>query len=462
MPERGMKLVRVREPLEIQLTRPVSRPSRRSTIFGAAAGTFIELYDFTLYGFFASTIAALFFPSSDPVTGLIATFALFGLSFVIRPIGAVAFGHIGDRFGRRRALMIAIALMSIGTVGIGLLPTYNTAGVASPLLLLVCRLLQGFSDGGEQNGAYVLVGEGARSNRWLSNSSVLTAILLAGITSAIVVSLVVNLTASPVALQSWAWRIPFLFAAPIGLFGLYLRRRVADSAEFQQTRDAQREANVRTLPFAEAFRSAKKPMLVMFCWIAMQAVTTTLFVGFFTTYLTKFRGYSQTSALVIVLISICVAILLIPILGRIGDRISLRPFALSVCVAQAVWVIPTMVLLGDGLPTAIVAAAAYAVLAHSSLTVSGALVISLFPVEIRYTASAVPYQVAFAIFGGGTPLVATTLLRGSSELVFGAVVAVICLAAAAVAAWGIPSERRRGGTALDTHPKQSRVERTAN
>ncbi|WP_148311800.1 MFS transporter [Paraburkholderia xenovorans] len=143
----------------IAVSQPDERELRKKVARAGAIGNFIEFYDFTLYGFFAVTIAELFFPRFDSVAGLLSTFALFGVGFFIRPLGAIAFGHIGDRWGRKRALLIAVGLMSASTAAIGVLPTYTTVGVLAPALLLICRLVQGFSAGGEQTGAFVLVVE---------------------------------------------------------------------------------------------------------------------------------------------------------------------------------------------------------------------------------------------------------------------------------------------------------------
>jgi MHS family proline/betaine transporter-like MFS transporter len=416
--------------------RPQDR-RRRAVTRAAGIGSFIEFYDFTLYGFFAGTLAALFFPEADPVAGLLSTFALFGVAFVVRPLGAVAFGHVGDRFGRKRALIVAVVLMSVSTVAVGCLPTYAIAGVGAPLGLLICRLLQGFSAGGEQSGAFVLVVEHAPVAERTRRAAPVVAALVAGVLTAVLAALVMDVTTTSEQLTSWGWRIPFLVAGPLGLLGLYLRMHAEDSPEYRAAKAEQQEEKDAQLPLARAFRTAWRPMLVLFGWVAMQSVAGYLLVGFMLSNLTKFHGYSLTKALVVLVIAHVVAVAALPPLGRALDHVTRKQSAVGLSLATAAWAMPAFLLLNGGTVLAVVALSVFAVLAYATILVSAVAVVELFPVETRYSASAVPFQVAYVLFGGTAPFLATLLSANVSLLAVPGWVVVMGIVGAIVGALGI-------------------------
>jgi MFS family permease len=215
----------------------VSRGSRRAVV-AAGIGTLIEGYDLLIYGYLASSLAGQFFPAGDPTAALLNTFAIFALGFVVRPLGGVVFGHVGDRLGRRTALITSILLMAIATLGIGVLPPYRTIGVAAPILLLICRLLQGFSIGGEYVGANIMVLEHSAVGRSGRTVSVNQVAAYLGAAAAAATSLLLASTLTPEQLAGWGWRLPFLAAVPLGLVGLYLRARVPESPALPAARDA--------------------------------------------------------------------------------------------------------------------------------------------------------------------------------------------------------------------------------
>ncbi|HEX8631718.1 MAG TPA: MFS transporter, partial [Catenuloplanes sp.] len=204
----------------------------RRVVAAASFGTFVELYDVVVYGYFATVLAAQFFPRQDPTAALLATFAIFAVGFFVRPIGAIIFGHIGDRVGRRPALASSLLLMTVATVAFGLLPTYASVGLLAPALLLLCRVLQGLSASAEVPGAQLFILEHAPAGRRGRAVAVNNAAGHLASAAAATVALVLSGLLSADQLAAWGWRLAFLIAAPIGLLGLYVRLRLLDSPAF--------------------------------------------------------------------------------------------------------------------------------------------------------------------------------------------------------------------------------------
>ncbi|MDV7089330.1 MFS transporter [Rhodococcus opacus] len=433
-----------------------SAPDKITKVTRAGAiGNFIEFYDFTLYGFFAVTIATLFFPQFDSVAALLSTFALFGVAFVIRPIGAVVFGHIGDRWGRKRALMIAVLLMSGATAAIGVLPTYAAVGVAAPTLLLVCRLLQGFSAGGEQSGAFVLVVEQSAIGERGRNASKLVVSIVAGVCCAALVVLVVSALTTDQQMAQWGWRLPFLLSAPLGVLGFYLRMSIEDSHDFTAAR-ANSEPGT-PAPLAQAFRTVRRQMCTLLGWVAMQSVAGYILVGFMMSYLVKFQNYPMSTALTIVVVGHFVGIGLIFGIGRWADRIQRKTLAVSLAAALAIAVVPAFILLRHGVVAATIGISLYATTAYSLLIVSALAVVELFPVEVRYSASALPFQISYAVFGGAAPFVSTWLVAEVSTIAPAYALVLFGILGIVVAAIAIPNLPPRpddgaDGTAADRRP----------
>src|SRR5687767_14337676 len=207
----------------------LDRRGYRRVVAAATIGTFVEVYDLLVYGYFASILAEQFFPRQDPTAALLSTFAILALGSVVRPVGAIVFGHIGDRFGRRTALVASVLLMSGSTMAFGLLPTYDMAGILAPVLLLTCRVLQGLSASGELTGANVLVLEHAPEDRRGRAVAIVNVAGNAGAFTAAAVGYVLARVLQPEQLAAWGWRVAFLVAALIGLVGIYLRTRVMES-----------------------------------------------------------------------------------------------------------------------------------------------------------------------------------------------------------------------------------------
>lgn len=378
-----------------------------------AIGNFIEYFDNALYGFFAVTIAQLFFPEVDPVVGLLSTFALFGVSFVVRPLGAIVFGHIGDRWGRKTVLISSILMMSLATAVIGMLPTYSTVGILAPMLLLLCRLLQGFSTGGESTTAFVLVVEHSPVASRARNTAPLVSSTIGASVAASLIAMIISSLVSTELLNAWVWRVPFILAIPLGIVGLILRMKVDDADVYKAAAEISAvirsdEKNHRS-PLAQAFRVAKKEMLVLFLWVAFKATIGYITVAYMATNLMHFEGHSKSSAFGIIVISLGIACVAVFPIGRLADRIARKHFAMILAAGILVWSYPTFVMAGHGFVVATIGLTIFATLQFSTMIAGGLAVVELFPVDIRASASALPYALAFTIFGGTAPLVATWL-----------------------------------------------------
>src|SRR5271155_3609329 len=233
------------------VTIPVSGSSYQRAITAGTIGNVLEWYDFGVYGYLVPTISALFFPAGDPTVSLLLTFAVFGVGFVMRPVGSIVFGIYGDRYGRRKALSAVVFVMALATFAIGLLPTYAQVGIAAPILLVVVRLFQGLSTGGEFGGSSAYIVEYAPQHRRGFFGSfqlvgVASGFLLGSLTAALLNSML-----SQADRLAWGWRLPFLFGITVGLVGVYLRWRLDDTPKYTELEETGRVSQV---PLVEAFR----------------------------------------------------------------------------------------------------------------------------------------------------------------------------------------------------------------
>lgn len=385
---------------------------RRRALAAACIGNLIEWYDFALYGALTPVIAATFFPGPDPIGGLVATFGVFGVAFVSRPVGALVFGHYGDRVGRQRALVVSILLMAVVTTGIGLTPGFASIGWLAPALLTVLRLAQGVAVGGEYGGSAALVVEYAPDDlrgwyggwQWAS----VTVGIAAGLGAVVVIS--ANLPAA--AVDAWAWRLPFLLALPLGVVGLYIRSRLEDTPAFQAT---QRMGAVADLPIAEAVRNHRRQALVGFGVVAAVVATFNVFFVFLPGYLATQGVLSLRDALSAGAVSLALGSAAAPVFGRVSDRIGRRPVLIGgVLVLLAVMTPAASLIAGGGDRRVLLGYLLIGVpLGALALT---AFLAELFPTRLRYSGLSLTYGLGSALFAGTTPLVATMLVRYTGDL----------------------------------------------
>ncbi|MEV0981118.1 MFS transporter [Streptomyces sp. NPDC049915] len=373
-------------------------------------GTAIEWYDFFLYGTASALVFnTLFFPAADPVVGTMLAFSTYAVGFVARPVGAAVLGHYGDRKGRRTTLIASLVLMGISTFLIALLPGYDTIGVAAPVLLILCRLVQGFALGGEWGGAVLLVSEHGDSKRrafWASWPNVgppLGNLLAAGALA------LLNALMPQQAFLAWGWRIAFALSALLVLAGLWLRLHVAETPLFEQAARQQPDKPQR-MPMGVVIRDH---------WRAVVLAAATRFgenAGFYIysllviTYVTKMLELPDSVALTAVMVGQAVAVVAIPLFAMLADRIGRRPIYLTASAATIVWAFVFFALLDTRNTAAIVTAVAGGLLIFAAYSsVIGAFFSELFPTAIRYTGVSLAYNLASVLAGSLAPIIALVL-----------------------------------------------------
>lgn len=386
----------------------------RKTVLAGAVGNVLEWYDFALFGYFAPVLSLLFFPSSDPSLSLIATFSVFAVGFLARPLGALLFGYWGDTRGRREALAWSILLMALPTCLVGMLPTYAQIGLAAPLALTALRFLQGLSVGGEFTGSVTfLVEHAAPAERgyigsWAGFSAQIGALLGSGIGTVAAASLTHE------ALQEWGWRIPFLSGSLIALVGWYLRRRIPESPAFERL---QQTGSVSSSPARELLLSHRAPLLQVIGLVLLHGVAFYMFYVFLPTYLTRVTDLPMSTTLTINTVCMALLAVLIPVMGKVSDRVGHRWILAGGAAGLALGTVPFFLWLSSGQIALIIAAQTLiTVFVAAYMGPFFAIVATLFPVSRRYTGLSLSYNIAAALFGGTAPLLATILIERSGNV----------------------------------------------
>ncbi len=380
----------------------------RRAVLGAAIGNTIEWFDYATYGYLAAVIAAVFFPPGNDTAALLATFAVFAVSFVVRPIGGMVWGHFGDKVGRQRVLALTILIMSMATFAIGLIPSYASIGLVAPLLLLLCRFVQGFSASGEYAGASSFIAEYAPDGRRGLLVSMVPASTAAGLVLGASIAALLEHGLSEAALQSWGWRIPFLLGGPLGLIGLYIRLRLEDTPLFKAL---EREQHVSQAPVLTGIRENWRQILVAFGVICLNAVGFYMILSYMPTYLSRELGFDPVTAILATIVSVAIYVLFLPLVGVLADRVGRKPVLFAACVLFVLFTLPLFELLSLG-------GVAYAVLAQVLLGailagndgVLAAFLTEMFPTTVRYSGFALSFNLGNAVFGGTAPFVATFLI----------------------------------------------------
>jgi len=299
---------------------------RRRAIISCALGNFVELYDFLIFGLFAAQIGANFFPASNPTTPLLSAFATYGVGFLMRPVGAIVIGAYGDRRGRKSALILTVGLMAAATALTGLIPSYASIGIAGPILLILCRLVQGFSTGGEWGGAAAFLVEYAPpGKRGLVGSWHQFAVGLA-LTSGLLTAALLTSLLDKEAMISWGWRLPFILGFVLAPVGLYVRARVSESPAFERTKQQQ---GVARNPFKDALTTQGLPVLAAFGLAAVGTVGNYTFNIYMPTYATKQLQIAAGTAFWSGTTAAIVLTILTPFFGALSDKVGRKPLALS-------------------------------------------------------------------------------------------------------------------------------------
>ncbi len=386
----------------------MSRSSGRSVIFAAIVGNMLEWYDFTVYGLFAAYIAKAFFPAGTEAASILLALASFGAGFVLRPIGAVVLGQYADRAGRRAALSLIILLMSAGTAIIAFTPSYARIGLAAPIMIVLARLVQGFSVGGEMGGATAFLIESAPpGQRGFTASWQFSGQAAASLAGSLIATLLTrNLT--PDDMEGWAWRIPFIVGLGIGPLGLYLRSKMEEPAEFKA---AQRSAGS---PALAIFRDYKKQVARSFGATILGTASVYLVFFYTPTYAVRELGETPGNAFIAATCASLLWLAFNPLAGRLSDIVGRRRQMLiaAVCMGVAVYPLFRLLISDPSLKMLIAVQGTLAVLVAMFIAPLAALIGEMFPANLRATGLSAGYSFAVPLFGGFAPFLVAWLQTG--------------------------------------------------
>lgn len=387
--------------------------TRVKAVSAGAVGNVMEWFDYGIYGTLAPIIASIFFPNNDPLASLLLTFVVFGVGFVMRPLGAVIFGYIGDKFGRKNALSLTILIMAFSTFSIGLIPSYASIGVAAPLLLTVARLLQGISTGGEWGGSTSFIVEYANDNRrgfygsWQQVSTI-GGLMLGSLTGVILTNVLAK-----EALHSWGWRLPFIFGILLGVIGWYMRVKLEDTPAYQKVEES---AEVVKNPISTAVRTNYKGIIQAMGMTVVWTVSFYILLTFMPSYINKILKLPLNQSLLSNFFSYILLVIFIPLMGHLSDRIGRKPLLLTSCIGFAVFTYPLFMFVSDGSFMKLVIAQLILGLFLSMFSGAGvAFIAEIFPTNVRYTTLSIGYNIITALFGGMAPFIATFLVAATKN-----------------------------------------------
>ncbi|GAA2327336.1 MFS transporter [Streptomyces violaceusniger] len=400
---------------------PTSPGSLRRIVAASLIGTTIEWYDFFLYGSAAALVFnKLFFPDSDPLVGTLLSFLTYAVGFAARPVGALVFGHYGDRLGRKKLLILSLLMMGGATCAIGLLPTHATVGSAAPVLLTALRLIQGFALGGEWGGAVLLVSEHGDARRrgfwasWPQTGAPAGQLLATGVLSALTATL------SDDAFESWGWRVPFLLSGVLVLVGLWIRLSVDESPVFKaalaraEARKAAAggEDAAENMPLVAVLRHHWRDVLIAMGARMAENISYYVITAFVLVYATSDHvGLGKQTALNAVLIASAVHFAVIPAWGALSDRIGRRPVYLLGAVGVGAWAFPFFLLIDTkGFPALLLAVTVGLIFHGAMYAPQAAFFSEMFATRMRYSGASIGAQFASVAAGAPAPLIATALL----------------------------------------------------
>lgn len=419
---------------------PTTNPAKaRRIALTAGLAASMEWYDFFIYGLAAALVfGPLFFPTANPVTGVLVAFATFGVGFVARPIGGILFGHFGDKYGRKPMLVISLAVMAGVTVLIGLLPTYSSIGTAAPILLVLLRICQGLALGGQWGGAMLMATENApEGKRGLYGSFVQSAVPI-GLVLGNGVFLIIARLVSPEQFMSWGWRVPFMLSAVFLVLALHIHFRIEDTPEFKavEAKLASVSPTRRRSPVIDVLRQhPRQVLLAVGVFLVVNASLYVLVTGMLD-YTTRTLGMPKDTMLIAVLATMGSAVVIQPLQAHLSDRIGRRRVYAAGAIVLGIWSFAVFPLIETRNLALIVLALEVAIIAMGAMYgPQAALFAEMFPANLRYSGVSFAYQVSAVIGGGFAPFIMVLLLEstGTSLAVAGylsalSVLALICLA----------------------------------
>ena len=384
-------------------------------VAAATIGHILEFYDFTIYAVFSVKIGELFFPNSSPLIQILSSLGIFAVGFLMRPLGGLIFGHIGDKLGRRTALTVSVVIMAAATFLIGLMPDYQTIGILAPILLILCRLVQGICVGGEGAGASIFIMEHLNKIKPGLIGGIVNAALTLGILLAIVTGIVLN---NIFGVESSAWRYAFILGGVLGIAGLYIRLKVEETPAFEKIIS---ENKVVELPIKAALKTNLKNVIFT---IALGAITSTAaysVMTFLNIFLHKVVGYDTNAALYYSAFANLSLVVLLPLMGVFSDRFGYGKTMAYSCVLMMLFSIPIYQMIASGIMiTTLLGILALSTLVAMNYAPLYPVMINLFPPEQRYSGIAFSLNIGIAIFGGTSTMVCLYLVEKTQIIYAGA------------------------------------------
>lgn len=387
----------------------MNKKERRKILTASLVGSSIEWFDYFLYGTVSALVFnQLFFVTEDPTVGLLLAYASFALAFFIRPLGGVIFSHIGDRIGRKKTLVLTLSLMGAATFAMGLLPTYAAIGVAAPIILITLRLIQGLGLGGEWGGALLLAVEYApKEQRGFFGSVPQMGVTIGLVLGTFALSVMTLLPEG--SFMTWGWRVPFLLSGLLVVFGLWIRKGIDETPSFKKIQES---GEIPKLPIADTFRYHWKEVLIAVGGKVVETAPFYIFGTFIVSYATNNLKFSQTVTLNAVMVATIITTILIPVMGKLSDKIGRKPLYIGGTILMVLYAFPYFWMLHQGsvfflyLATIIGIGVIWAPIT----AVLGTMFSEIFSAQVRYTGVSLGYQIGAAVAGGTAPLIATALL----------------------------------------------------
>jgi MHS family proline/betaine transporter-like MFS transporter len=390
--------------------KPTRTVGPRRAVLAGAVGNLIEYYDFAVYGVLTVTLAPLFFPSHQPGVSILSTLAVFAVAFAMRPIGGWFFGWLGDRTGRRRALVITVVGMGVASGAVGVLPTHKTAGTLAPILLVLARLIQGFSAGGEVAGSLTYVAESAppRKRGFFLSFSALTVVGANSVAAAVVGLTALSMTHGQMA--SWGWRIPFLLSLPLALFCLWARLRLAETGEFE---DMVERREVERNPLLKTLKEHRGALVRLSCIFIGNSGVGFIGLAYFSVYLIGSRGFDKTTVYWVAAAAIALASCTCPFFGMLVDRFGRKPVLIAGYGGFVIVAWPMFLVLSSTKSWLVAAVIFFAYMTVFAIANTSTLVVGteLFPRRVRYTGLALGINLGTVVAGGTAPYVAQWLVH---------------------------------------------------
>lgn len=413
---RGKKV----KPLQIQDITIIDDAKLKKAITAAALGNAMEWFDFGVYGFVAYALGQIFFPGATPGVQVIAALATFSVPFLVRPLGGIFFGALGDKYGRQKILAITIIIMAISTFCIGLIPSYDSIGIWAPILLLLAKLAQGFSVGGEYSGAAIFVAEYSPDKKrgfmgsWLDFGSIAGFVLGAGVV------VVLSSVLGEQRFMAWGWRLPFFLALPLGVIGLYLRHALEETPAFQKHSENLQQHSAadasQPVSFAEIARGHWRSLLSCVGLVIATNVTYYMLLTYMPSYLSHNLHYPEDHGILIIIVVMLGMLFVQPVIGLLSDRFGRRPFVIGGSIGLLLLAVPCFMLITSGSLVLIFAGLlVLAVLLNAFTGVMASSLPAMFPTKIRYSALAIAFNISVLI-AGLTPTLSAWLVEVTQNL----------------------------------------------